>query len=189
MRKFFIIFGIVVLAAFLAYSLWQYQKSGIAEEGIVTCANEQCFWSAHIHVAVPIKICGKEYSLEKFKGPLADVHTHGEENVIHWHDKLPYDPENKVFLEPTPFALGTTLENQGILVDGDKIFGKTDGDLCGGEKSSWKVFSNGKHLSDWQGYEWKDRDILLFIFDARSWEETEKELQQNPIKFPSVGEG
>jgi hypothetical protein len=189
MRKFFIIFGIVILVAFLAYSLWQYQKSGIAEDGVVTCANGQCFWSAHIHVAIPVQICGNEYSLEKFKGPLANIHTHGEENVIHWHDKLLYDPQNKVFLEPAPFALGTTLENQGISQTPDYMFGKKDGDMCDGKMSNWKVFSNGKHVSNWQDYEWSDHDIILFIFDARSAAEIEKELLKNPTKFPAIGEG
>ncbi len=189
MRKLFIIFGLVALIGFFAYSLLEYRKSGIAEAGVVTCANGQCFWSAHIHVAMPVQICGEKYSLEKFEGPLADIHTHGEENLIHWHSKLLYDPENKVFFEPSPFVLQATLKSQGIQLEGDKILGKMDGDLCDGKTSNWKVFINGAYLSVWRNYEWRDHDIILFVFDARSTEEVASELRQNPIKFPSMGEG
>lgn len=188
-KKIFVLIGLAIFAAFLVYSVKEYLQSGIAEQGVVTCDNGQCFWSAHIHVFVPIQICGEDYLLTKFKGPLSDVHTHGEENVIHWHDKLRYDPKNKDFLEPSPFVLRTTLENQGIKLDADTLFDKKNGDLCNGKRSTWKVFLNGKHLSDWLNYEWRDRDIILFIFDARTAEEIEKELRQNPIEFPSLGEG
>lgn len=189
LKKIVIVIGLVILIGFLAYSIKEYRQSGIAEQGVITCSKGKCTWSAHIHVFVPIQICGKDYPLTKFKGLLADVHAHGEENVIHWHNKLLYDPENKAFLEPSPFVLRTTLEKQGILPEADKFLGKKDGDLCDGKKSAWKVFINSKHLSDWLNYEWKDRDIVFFVFDERTAEEIEKELRQNPIKFPSIGEG
>ncbi len=189
MKKILVLIALAMVAVFAAYSVKEYRESGIAKDGVVACANSQCFWSAHIHVYIPIQMCGKGYPLAKFKGPLDDVHTHGEENVIHWHQKLLYDPENKDFLEPSPFVLRMTLENQGILLEADKFLGKKDGDLCDGKESTWKVFLNGTHLSGWLSYEWKDRDIVLFVFDARAAEEIEKELRQNPIQFPSIGEG
>lgn len=194
-------FGSLILVGFLVYSLIEYQRSGIAEDGVVTCANgpaltggeptrgKQCFWSAHIHTDIPIQICGKKYVLSRFKGSLADYHTHGDENIIHWHDKIAFDAEKKQFLEPTPFALNFIFKTLELPITDESLFGKKNGDLCLGSAATWKVFVNGVLRLDWRSYEWKDRDIVLFIFDARTTEEIEKELRQNPIKFPPVGEG
>ncbi|OGI95700.1 hypothetical protein A2917_00035 [Candidatus Nomurabacteria bacterium RIFCSPLOWO2_01_FULL_42_17] len=180
------------LLAFLIYSFIEYQKSGIAKDGVVTCVNEQCFWSAHIHLNVPIQICGEEYALPKFKGSLADHHTHGDENVIHWHDKVAFDAEKKQFSGPTPFVLDLIFKNLGLPITDESLLNKKDGDACHGFISTWKVFINGvlhSGHSDWRNYEWKDRDIIMFIFDEREAEEVEAELRQKPITFPNVGEG
>lgn len=174
---------------FLAYSLIEYQRSGIAKDGIVTCANGQCFWSAHIHVDVPIQICGEKYALSKFKGSLANDHTHGDENLIHWHDKIAFDAKKKRFLEPSPFALDLIFKALELPITDDGLLNKKDGDLCRGSAAAWKVFVNGAPRPDWRNYEWKDRDIVLFVFDERTAEEVEKELHENPLKFPPVREG
>ena len=187
-KNLLIILGLLAIASFFAYSIVQYRKSGIEQKGVVTCLNEECFWSAHIHLNVPIEICGNKYILPKFKGPLRDLHSHGDENIVHWHDKLLYDSINKIFLAPSPFILKDTLENQGTKLDADKIFGYGNGDLCDGKKSFWKVFINGNESPDWRNYEWKDRDIILFIFDERGVEEIKEELRQKPMQFPDVAE-
>lgn len=189
MKKLLIIIGSLALVGFLAYSLIEYKKSDIARDGVATCANGQCFWSAHIHIDIPIQICGQKYLLPKFKGSLADHHTHGDENIIHWHDKIAFDAEKKQFLEPTPFALNLIFKTLELPLTDESLLDKKDGDLCRGSASTWKVFVNGTFSSDWRSYEWKDRDIALFVFDERTIEEVEKELRQNPIKFPPVGEG
>ncbi len=188
-KNLLIIIGLLVLVGFLAYSLIEYQRSGIAKDGVVTCANGQCFWSAHIHVNIPIQICGEKYVLSKFKGPLADDHTHGDENIIHWHDKIAFDAEKKQFSEPSPFVLNLIFKILELPIAEESLLNKKDGDMCHGLAATWKVFVNGALSPDWRNYEWRDRDIILFIFDARTPEEVEKELRQNPIKFPPVGEG
>ena len=200
-KKLLTIIGLFVLAVFLAYSLIEYQRSGIAKDGVVTCANGpastrgeptrggQCFWSAHIHVNIPIQICGEKYILPKFKGSLADVHTHGDENIIHWHDKIAFDAEKKQFSEPTPFALNLIFRTLELPITEESLLGKKDGDRCRGVPATWKFFVNGVLHPDWRNYEWRDKDIVLFIFDARTAEEAERELRQSPIIFPPVGEG
>ena len=179
----------LALVGFLAYSLIEYQRSGIAQDGVVTCANGQCFWSAHIHINIPIQICGEKYVLSKFKGPLADDHTHGDENVIHWHDKIAFDAEKRQFSEPTPFVLNLIFKTLELPIMEESLLNKKDGDRCRGLAATWKVFVNGVLHPDWRNYEWRDNDIVLFVFDERTVEEVEKELRQNPIKFPPVGEG
>lgn len=180
---------LLVVAGFLAYSLIQYKKSGIAKDGIVSCVNEQCFWSAHIHIDVPIQICGENYVLPKFKGPLTDDHTHGDENIIHWHDKIAFDADKKQFLEPAPFTLNLIFKALELPITDEGMLGKKDGDLCRGIASIWKVIVNGALNPNWRTYEWKDHDIVLFVFDARTAEEIEQELRQSPIEFPPLGEG
>ncbi len=185
-----IIVGFLALLGFLIYSVRQYRQSGIAESGIVTCEGEKCFWNAHIHVYLPIEICGQEYPLSKFQGPLAKHHTHGEENIIHWHDRLKFDPATKQFLEPSPFLLSRTLETLQIPVSETTLLDKKDGDSClDGSSGAWKVFVNGAFQADWRNYEWQDRDIALFIFDARIIEEIEAELRDKPKVFPKLGAG
>ncbi|MDP3778825.1 MAG: hypothetical protein Q8R30_02100 [bacterium] len=188
-KNLFIVLVLLALVSFLAYSLIEYQRSGIAQDGVVTCANGQCFWSAHIHIDIPIQICGDKYVLSKFKGPLANDHTHGDENIIHWHDKIAFDAEKKQFSEPTPFALNLIFKTLELPITDESLLNKKDGDTCRGLAATWKVFVNGVLRPDWRSYEWKDRDIVLFVFDERTVEEVEKELRQNPIKFPPVGEG
>ncbi len=179
----------LVLVGFLAYSLIEYRKSGIAESGVVTCVGEKCFWSAHIHIYIPIQICDEKYVLSKFKGPLVGDHTHGDENIIHWHDKIAFDAEKKQFSEPTPFALNLIFKTPKLPITEESLLGKKDGDMCRGLAATWKVFVNGVLHPDWRNYEWRDKDIVLFVFDERAVEEVEKELRQNPIQFPPVGEG
>ena len=189
MKNLLIVLLLLALVGFLAYSLIEYQRSGIAQDGVVTCANEKCFWSAHIHTDIPIQMCSEKYILPKFKGPLADGHTHGDENIIHWHDKLAFDAGKKQFSEPTPFALNLIFKTLGLPIMEESLLGRKDGDTCHGLVATWKVFVNGVLRPDWRNYEWRDKDIILFVFDERTVEEVEKELSQNPITFPPVGEG
>lgn len=184
-----IVLGILFMSGFFVYSLVEYRRSGIARDGVVACANGHCLWSAHRHIYIPIQICDRAYHLTRFTGPLSGAHTHGEESVIHWHDTVRFDPEKKSFLQPSPFVLRTSLENQGIQPDTDMFFGKRDGDECDGKRSTWKTFLNGAPLTDWLNYEWRDRDIIFFVFDSRTAEEVEEELRENPLRFPPVGEG
>ena len=188
-KNLLIIIGLLALVGFLAYSLIEYQKSGIAQDGVVACANGQCFWSAHIHINIPIQICGEKYVLRKFKGSLADDHTHGDENIIHWHDKIAFDAEKRQFSEPTPFALNLIFKTLELPITEESLLNQKDGDMCHGLAATWKVFVNGVLRPDWRNYEWRDNDIALFVFDERTVEEVKKELRQNPIKFPPVGEG
>ncbi|TSC77933.1 MAG: hypothetical protein G01um101424_67 [Parcubacteria group bacterium Gr01-1014_24] len=178
--------GIII---FLAYSLLEYRKSGIAEEGLVTCADEQCFWSSHIHIYAPIQICGEKYALPKFKGPLSGLHTHADENIIHWHDKVIFDAEKKQPSEPTPFALNLIFKTLELPITEENLLNKKNGDMCRNSASTWKIFVNVMPYPDWRNYEWRDQDIIFFVFDERTVEDVEKELRQNPIKFPALGEG
>ena len=92
-KNIILILTMLALGAFLAYSVWEYQKTGAGTQGLVTCAEGQCFWSAHMHTLIRIHECSERKHLPKFMGPLSGPHTHAEENIVHWHDKLAVDPQ------------------------------------------------------------------------------------------------
>lgn len=191
-KNFFLILFLAGLVSFLAYSIFEYKRSDIEQEGVVTCVDNECFWSAHIHLYIPIQICGKEYSLSKFKGPLSGRHTHGDENIIHWHDKVAFDADKNQFLGPNPFALELIFQTLGLSITDNSLLGKDNGDTCEGFSDStnssqaaiWKVFVNGVLYPNWRNYEWKDLDIVHFFFDERTAEEVTKEISQDKLKFP-----
>ncbi len=188
----------IAVISFFIYSFIQYKKTDIEEKGLIVCANEntntnsdtnsseKCFWNAHIHTYIPIKICDTSYSLSKFKGPLNKIHAHGDENVIHFHNKIPFDKKTNKFLE-TPLKLKNIFKDLELPFSTNSLLGKKDGELCGNVIANWKFFVNGVSQSDWENYEWKDRDIIFFVFSSQSKENIEQEINNNPLKFPSFG--
>jgi hypothetical protein len=172
--------SLVALAGFLAYSYIQYRKSDLRNTGIVTCAEGQCYWTAHMHAWIRISACGKRINLPKLMGPLSGPHTHTEENFLHWHDKLPADPATKEVLNDTPLRLGHGLATLGITLP----------DTCtDSADATTKFFVNGKERNDLAEYVWRDRDIIDILIDARSLEEAAQDIQTLPKDFPTLGEG
>ncbi len=176
-----IIFCLIAVVGFFVYSFIQFKKTDIEEKGLITCgkqnqdinqninsdtnSSEKCFISFHIHTYIPVTICDTAHSLAKFKGPLNKNHTHGDENVIHFHNKIPFDKKTNKFLE-TPLKLENIFKDLELSVSLDELIGGKiyspysvdDGSgMCGGVKANWQVFVNGKFNQDWRNYEWKDR--------------------------------
>jgi len=180
----------VIILLGIAYSLFITFKSGARSSGLIVCPQEnKCYWTAHIHAYVPIKICGEDKRLPIELGPLNEPHTHEEKNVIHWHDRLLYDNVNKKLLDPAPLTLGAFFDALKVNFNLDSILDKKNGDLCPDGTSTLKMFVNGKRNDQFRDYIWKDKDVIVLAFDSRSHEEIEAELMQNPIKFPALGRG
>ncbi len=186
-----IVLTIVALAILgIGYSLYATIKSGAASRGVVVCTNDQCFWQAHIHAYVPIKICNEDVRLPIEKGSLQRSHTHEEKNVIHWHDRLPYENQQKKILQATPLTLGAFFDELSIPFANDVTFDKRNGDQCpDGTLASWKMLVNGKQSTASRDHVWTDRQVIVLVFDSSSPAEIEFELQANPIKFPALGRG
>jgi hypothetical protein len=181
-----IIFGAVLVIAFFAYSIREYQKTGAKSEGLVTCAKGQCFWTAHIHTWVRINICGKDKELPEFVGPLSSIHTHAGKNILHWHDKLMIDPETREFRDTRVLTIGFGLETLSIPFMTDGIMEEKNGDLCpDGSIGSLKFFVNGAPLPPNPFYAWKNRDIIDIIFDDRTEAQTRRYVETLPQTFPS----
>ncbi len=187
-----IVLTIVILAILgISYSLYVTLKSGAASRGVVVCPQEdKCFWQAHIHAYVPIRICNEDIRLPIEKGSLQRPHTHEEKNVIHWHDRLPYDNQRKKILQAAPLTLGAFFDELGIPFEDDAIFDKKNGDQCpGGTEGSLKMFINGKQSTAFRDHVWTDRQVIILVFDSRDPVDIESELQANPINFPALGRG
>lgn len=187
-----IIIGAAVIAviAILGYSLSVTLKQDPGA-GTFTCLNDgTCIWTAHIHAYFPIMICGEEYRLPIEHGPLDDPHSHEEKNIVHWHDKLPYDPETQSILDTKPLTVGAFFDSIDVNFSENQIAQKRNGDQCAkGESGAVKMFVNGKHNNQFRDYIWRDKDVILIIFDDRSIETIEEELRNNPITFPKLGLG
>ncbi len=185
------ILAVVAIAGVLAYSLWITLNSGAQDKGVVTCSTpNSCFWTSHWHVFVPIEICGEKFRLPIEKGPLEKSHTHEEENIWHWHDKLPYDNQAKTVLNTEPLKLGGFFDALEIPFDSTQINGKQNGDACpNGETGTLKMLLNGKNSTLFRDYILKDKDVVRLVFDSRTPQELENAAAQSPIVFPTLGRG
>lgn len=187
------IISIVIIFALagIVYSLYV-TLSQDPSLGIVTCtAQDQCFWTAHIHAYVPIEICGKDYRLPIELGSLSGPHTHEEKNIIHWHDKLPYDNDKKIITDIEPLTLGAFFDELDLDFSENSLINKTNGTACAnGEIGTLKMFINGVPVIDqFRDYIWKDRDVVNLFFDSRTSAEIEAELKAKPVEFPKLGRG
>ncbi len=182
---------IAAVSVVVGYSLLITISSGALKSGVVTCLEDgRCFWTAHIHTYIAAEACGEEKLLPAEVGPLAKVHTHEEQNVLHWHDRLAYDLQKKEILDTKPLALGSSFDDVGISFDKGNAFGLKDGDKCpDGNGGQWKMFVNGKQTDKFRDYIWQDKDVIILIFDGRSPSEIEENLRKNPVNFPTLGRG
>ncbi len=191
MKRNLILSLIVVAALGLVYSLYAAFTTGAVQKGVIVCPTEDnCIWQAHVHAYVPTIICGDDVRLPIEKGPLDGPHTHEEKNVIHWHDRLPYDKANQRILDATPLTLGAFFDAIDIIFDSDRIMGKENGGVCpDGGIGTLKMFVDGKQNNQFRNYVWEDRDVILLVFDSRAVNEIEAQLATQPIKFPTLGRG
>ncbi len=182
---------VIVGIGIIAYSLLVTFNSGAATEGIVTCpTSDNCFWSSHFHIYAPTEICGEEFLLPVELGSLQKSHTHEEKNIIHWHDKLPYDNVTKKIIDTTDLTLGSFYDQVNIPFSSTQLDGKKNGDACSdGTIGTWKMMVNGKPSSAYREYEMHDRDVIWMVFDSRTTDAIVTAWNQNPIPFPAAGSG
>ncbi len=182
---------ILLIAAGVAYSLYVTFTSGAAQSGIIVCPSEnECYWTAHVHTYVPIKVCGEDVRLPIEKGSLAGPHTHEEKNIIHWHERLLYDKNTQKLVDATPLTLGAFFDAIEVQFTEDSILDKKNNDQClDNTGGTLKMFVNGKYMPPSRDHVWKDREVIYFVFDSSNPSEIEKEISENPIGFPSLGRG
>lgn len=185
-----IFFLLVLGMGYVSYSLYITLQSGAVSAGVVTCvAENDCYLTAHIHAYIPITICDKEFHLPIEVGPLTGPHTHEEKNIAHWHDRLPYDNILKQPKNTAPLSLDAFFNAINVPFDLRRIGAARNGDTCEGKSARVNMFVNGIHNTDYERYVWKDKDVIVIIFDSRTPETIEAELKAHPIVFPALGRG
>ena len=181
------VFILSLIITGLAYSVSVYYSSGAATEGIVVCNpnnSTDCTWQAHIHTLIIPQLCDEEARFEIEVGLLNQTHTHEERNVLHWHDRLPYDSVTQEILDTSPLRLDNSLRSIGF-----SIINSTD---CIG---TTKYFANKENYwtkdKSWtledRTYVWSDRDIIYIAHGNRTVEEVLLFLGTTQFSFPTLG--
>lgn len=197
-KTYLIVAAVVVIAAGLGYTAYQYILPGAGEREIVVCNPQnpsECLWQAHIHALIIPYVCGEEMRLPVEAGRLSKSHTHEEKNLLHWHDQLPYDPESKEIIDKTSLTLGSSFDEIGVQFNSTCFFGKCNGDLCSdGTQGTVKMFTKEKggewaENTQYRNYVWKGGDMIYISFDSRTSEEILQFLQATRFTFPFSGAG
>jgi len=193
-KKFLIVIWIVIFFAVigLGYSLYITLSSDATSTGVIACpeGTGECFWVTHTHAYIPIYACGEEVRLPFEKGPLTGPHTHEERNIIHWHDRLPYDLSTKTITVTEPLTLGAFFDALEIPFGTDRIQNFVNGDLCpNGEPGQITMFVNNATSTEFRSHIWKDQEVIVIYFDSRSEAELLEELKILDLEFPKLGRG
>lgn len=182
--------AVLILLGAALYSYQYYRGSDIEKEGIVICNRQgECEKSLHIHSALLATICGETQNLLKDTGELADLHTHKQSNVLHFHERLKVTPAGEI-VDSTPLTLenatravlGLELEDNeciGEYCNGDRcpngrpgtlsltvVEGFCNGDSCPGKEEAQKaVRERGEIQENIADYVWKDGQLLYLTFE------------------------
>lgn len=127
---------------YLANKFGSGEKSVTSEKPIITCQNDQCFYTAHLHFHLNLVIDGKEQDLPYEKGDLQKSHTHAEKNTIHWHATLLVDKNTNQVTNYSSLKLKVVLDQMEINYQDKKVTVKV----------------NGQEKSEGLDYVWKDGD-------------------------------
>jgi len=158
--KIFTIIGVLLIA----YSLYYFNVTGAETEGITVCEAGECFWAAHIHAEIHASVCGEEIKFGLEKGSLSGTHTHKERGKVHFHERLPVDPETKEVIDFELVTMDSFFKSLGIIYNTDCLGDKCTADLCNGELGELIMTVNGKVNNDLNEYIWKDGDEIEILF-------------------------
>lgn len=168
----------VLVAALVGWGLAEYYEQQ-AEKGIVVCEDENnCIIAMHVHSYIYGSVCGVEIELPREEGPLANVHTHKEENRLHWHERLPWDAENEKIIDDSSLHLNASFAKIGFELTDNCVtiqngWRYCNGDSCPGSSAPgklrvWRHYDHdtdaGDELTTWQDVVWEDEEGLKVEF-------------------------
>lgn len=148
----------LTILGFLAYSAYSFKNSTYEQEGFITCDTQgaYCEESKHIHADVEVSLCGEEIQFPKEKGHTDKQHTHKERNKIHWHARIPVDPQTRDYVDPEPRRLVRFLEQMELPIPAS----------CPTNASPTTTVSvNGEHNEEGLDYVWQDGDVIHVIVE------------------------
>jgi len=156
----------ILILALVGYSYYYFSQTASAASGIIVCDAGQCFWAAHIHAELSVMACGEEIVFGLEKGDLGKTHTHKERGVLHFHERLPVDPETKKITDYSALYLGEFFEAIGMRLTPECIGERCNGDLCDGIPGGLSMTVNGQPNSEFGSYAWQEGDIIRIIFSG-----------------------
>lgn len=82
-------------------------------------AQDECFWTAHIHATIKVFQDDNEIPLTFEQGKLEGLHTHTEKNKLHWHGLV--KDWSALTIERLLKDLGLSIEDAQIIVNGKEV--------------------------------------------------------------------
>ena len=168
-RPVLLFFGYMVLLAFLgyvAYSVHYYLTNVESFEEYQVCFEDKCIKTFHMHSDINIFLCDELVLLPLEHGSLAGPHTHKERNLIHYHERLPYDPVSKKLLDTRPLVLGSFMQAMDIRFDSNCVGKYCNGDPCpDGKIGTVRMSVNGVPSAEFERFVWKDGDDIKIVFN------------------------
>lgn len=174
------IWAVVAFAVIIGWGLSSYYAQQ-AEKGIVVCDEADptdCIIAMHIHTYLYGSVCGVDIELPREEGSLSNVHTHKEENRLHWHERLPWDAKSNKLLDESTLELGPSFEkisfeltDSCVKVQNGLLF--CNGDSCPGSSTPgklrvWRHYDHdtdtGEEMSTWQNVKWEDEESYKVVF-------------------------
>ena len=157
---------VLIILGYVAYSVYYYLSTAEKVEEYEVCVEGKCIKTFHVHAMIKFDLCGKNINLPLEHGPLEGPHTHKERNMIHFHERLPYDPASGKLLEIKPLQLGTFMNEFDIKFN-DRCIGEyCNGNACpDGKPGTVRMFINSQPKTEFDQYVWKDDDEILITFN------------------------
>lgn len=162
---------VAILVGLGYYSVRLYQETGAEQQGFVTCNEERCEKSIHIHADIDVSICGEKYDFPKNKGSVTEQHTHAELNYMHVHFTFEVDPETHEPLDTTLLELGNFFKNMEMPFSSNPatLGDYTVSDACPNGKvltqDDLKMTVNGEENTEFEHYVWQDGDDIRITFE------------------------
>lgn len=156
----------ILILGYIAYSVYYYLSNTEKVEQYEVCAEGKCIKTFHIHAHITIELCGNKVSLPLEHGSLEGPHTHKQRNLIHFHERLPYDQASGKLLNTTPLQLGTFMSAFDIKFNDHCVREYCNGNPCpDGKPGTIRMFVNKQPNTEFDQYVWKDKDDILITFD------------------------
>lgn len=148
----------IIVVGLLAYSTYAFKNSTYEQEGFITCDTEgaYCEESKHIHADIEVSLCGEEIQFPKKKGHTDKQHTHKERNKIHWHARIPVDPQAHTYVDPAPRQLARFFEQMELSLPTSCPTNATP---------TTTVTVNDKNTEEGLDYVWQDGDVIHVIVE------------------------
>lgn len=156
----------LVIVTFIVYSVYYYLTAIEKFDEYTVCYEDNCIKTFHIHTTIMIEVCGTLVRLPLETGLLDGLHTHKERNVIHFHERLPYNSTTQQVLNNTPLMINTALNEMDIRFSQQCIKDYCNGRHCSdGKPGTVHFLVNDVPNAEFEKYVWKNGDRVKITFN------------------------